>query len=252
MKEIDQSMNSEVPNSNGKNGRTDAYTPADRPPSREYQNLVEDYHHTTKKERAVQISGTIFSFFASGIEIVLFFIVYIIWERNVPIEIIGRVSGIFVTLMVILFLGIIQLRTVNRWNKNIEQEINHPTLKPNQVANDHVAELIPQKMTQINYARIDQLNKMRNLAIIILFLCLLFFIQFNRSIILSVPVNFLRIYNIYRGLRLLAFFVVIGYVGIELIQSIKWTINLRSMRALEARIVSEIPEIASLERLNND
>lgn len=247
-------MNNDTPNSNSKNESNGYYTPADKSSSQDYQNLVEDYHHTTKRERAVQIGGSLLSVMASGIEIIIFILIYIIWERRVPFDIIGRVSGIFITLLLILVLGVSQLRTVSRWNRNIEGEIKTiPTTQPPTVPHNQApSEIKTQKLTQFNYERMDQTKRMRVLAGIILILCVLFFFQFQRTVISSVPVNFLRIYYIYRGLRLLAFLIVICYCIIESIQFIKWTVRLRRMRILENRIITEIPEIAILDSLKNE
>jgi len=158
-------------------------TASDQPISPEYRELEEKFHGFTKKERLIQISGTFLSFSAACFEFIVYFMINKIAERNISVATLIRFSWIFSLILVIFVGGLYQLSVVRRWNKNIEDKIrlehnNTPTTAK------------PKLLSQINYDLLDQMRKLKTIAILLLILCGLFVYFYFESRITNPPERF--------------------------------------------------------------
>jgi hypothetical protein len=218
--------------------------PSDSPESPEYHELVESYQAVTRKERSIQIAGTVLSISAIGLELIVFYFIDRLTEHNVPWDTLRRYIGMYIIVAIVIGLGLTQLITVSKWNASVKEKTRH-SLSSQAQGSSH-------SLTQINYNMIQHIKRMQTIVSIILFFIVLFFFFYfqERMPIPTIPEK-LIIYRIYMGLRSLAAIIIFGYLAIEIIELIRWTRRLTTYLQVENKIKSELPELFNFNQMDN-
>ncbi|MCF2139777.1 MAG: hypothetical protein K9W44_06965 [Candidatus Lokiarchaeota archaeon] len=200
--------------------------------SQDYQRLRNQYSGITRKNQIIQIIGAIFTILTLLIE----YIIYRLAKRmNYLLERIQllRFVGIFIILFLISILAVIQFIVIFKWNQLSKKTSEF-------------------SLTRTHFHIINQIQFIRILIGMTIFLLIYFFIIYRNYIHLPTTHQFLRIFLIYKTLLRLSALLCLIYLGFELGQFIIWSKRLRMINHIEQQIIHDLPNMDELSKLLED
>ncbi|WP_457558250.1 hypothetical protein [Candidatus Harpocratesius sp.] len=200
--------------------------------SPEYQRLRNQYSSITRKNQIIQIIGAIFTILTILIE----YIIYRLARRmNYLLERIQllRFVGIFIILFLISILAVIQFIVIFKWNQLSRRSKEF-------------------SLTRTHFHIINQIQFIRILIFMTIFLLIYFFIIYRNYIHLPSTHQFPKIFFIYKTLLRLSALLCFIYLCFEFGQLIIWSKRFRMINHIEKQIIHDLPNMDELSKLLED
>jgi len=198
-------------------------------PTTDYSQILDSYQHIAKKERSIQIFGSIFAFLSGIIELIVFLLVKPLLNYHIPLGVIAQFIWIFLVLFIIIVITLAQLIIIFRWNRNVEK------VKQKR-----------QTLTMTNYNMINQIARIIFTIIAILILNMVFFWFYSRYSVPPRPDRLIVFLRIYTALRRLTLLLIFSYTIFEILQLIKWIKRNNKIKKIEQKIFEDLPKLQEL------
>lgn len=246
------------PNDRIASAESNNLTPKDHPldgqrvSSQRYREIKKAYMGASMRETMIQVIGVCFVGVTLILEMILYLMMQRLANRNLPANYFVQHTSIFALFFAVGILATIQLVIIGRWNKKIKEGGG--------------------SLAKSQYMVAEQINGIRIILVFSIFLLLVFLILLEREFRAfeifmdritynqSLPDFYVSLrrnrfnptdrlkstWNLYLTILRASQIISITYFIVELRQLFVWTRKLSRIRAVEAQILSEMPEMDEL------